>query len=76
MTFKLSDIDASEKVFIVFRGTPQLEGDLDSAKYTAEDMCEDVGDSATIMLIPRASLEHALKAVNHGVVLHALGEDD
>lgn len=73
-----NDIPTDQKLFIVFKGTPMIEGahSLEYAKDVAERMCEEPGDTATIMLITRHSLTHALKAVNHGVMIHALDEDD
>lgn len=76
MAFNWDDLERDEKVYIVFHGTPMVESELNYAERTAEEMCTEAGETATIMLIPRASLLHALKAVNHGVMLHALGDDD
>lgn len=74
MAFDWDEIPTDEKCFIVVRGVPMVEGanSLSYAEEIARDMCPEPGDKATILLVPRASLTHALTAVNHGVVLHAM----
>ena len=73
MAFKFEDLMTDEKCYLVFKGTPSPAWmDHNDAERLAAEMCEEAGDKATIMVIPRASLEHAMVAVNHGVVMHAL----
>lgn len=72
------EIPPDQKLFIVFKGTPMIEAasSLNYAQQVAEEMCPEPGDEATIMLISKHSLTHALKAVNHGVVIHSLNDDN
>jgi hypothetical protein len=77
----IADLPADRKVFIVFRGIPEViyikEGrdNMDAAQLAALCITEDTGDDATYMIVPTASLSYAMFTRNHGIVTHALQEE-
>lgn len=79
------DIATEDKVYIVFEGRPKVfynhtaqsgPGSLRHAEGEAVRLAEASEGEATIMCVPKASVEIALLAKYHGVVIHALDEDE
>lgn len=79
------DIATEDKVYIVFEGRPKVfynhtpqsgPGSLSHAEGEAYRMAEVSEGEATIMCVPKASVEVALLAKYHGVVIHSLDEGD
>ena len=79
------DIATEDKVYIVFEGRPKVfynhtpesgRGSLAHAEGEAVRMAEASETEATIMCVPKASVEVALLAKYHGVVIHSLDEDE
>src|ERR1044072_1053463 len=78
-------IATEDKVYIVFEGRPKVfyshtpqsgPGSLCHAEGEAHRMAEASEGEATIMCVPKASVEIALLAKYHGVVIHSLDEDE
>lgn len=79
------DIATEDKVYIVFEGRPKVfynhtpdsgPGSLRHAEGEAVRIAEACEGEATIMCVPKASVEIALLARYHGVVIHSLDEQD
>jgi len=73
------DIAPEDKVYIVFKGKPsvwyqhdKLDSSLQHAEEEAARKAEEDQDEYTIMCVPKASVEIALVAKYHGVVIHSL----
>lgn len=80
---QLNEIAPEDKVYIVFKGKPSVWYDhndhpptgrssLQYAEDEAARKAEEDQDEYTIMVVPKASVEIALVAKYHGVVIHAL----
>lgn len=77
---QLQDIAPEDKVYMVFRGKPSVWYDhaetgrsaLQHAEDEAARKSEEDQEDYTIMVVPKASVEIALVARYHGVVIHAL----
>ena len=63
-----------DKCYIVVKGRPDVwyGNSLPEAERVAAERAEQDRDEYTIMSVPRASVDMALVAKYHGVVLHAL----
>lgn len=82
---QLQQIAPEDKVYIVFEGRPKVfynhtpesgPGSLNHAEGEAARLAEASQGEATIMCVPKASVEIALLAKYHGVVIHSLDEDE
>lgn len=81
------DIAPEDKVYIVFKGRPSVwyghakdtdagRSLLEYAEEEARRRAEEDQDEYTIMCVPKTSVEIALLAKYHGVVIHSLDERD
>ncbi len=80
---QFSDIAPEDKVYIVFEGKPKIwynhpglagSESLRHAEEEASRLTEETQIDHTIMVVPKASVEIALVARYHGVVIHAFDE--
>lgn len=77
---QLTDIAPEDKAYIVVQGRPRVwycnsengATALINAEEQAGRLCEETQEEYTVMCVPRASVDIALVAKYHGVVLHAL----
>jgi hypothetical protein len=80
----LSDMPNTEKVYIVFRGVPSVfyigsdkssgYNALKDAEENAKDKTEQTQETHSILCVPKESVEIALAAIYHGVVIHSMEE--
>ena len=77
--FKITDLDHEDKVFIVFKGIPEVVyvGDgsraYDTARERALALAEDTNRDTTFMLVPKECVDTLSMVVhNHGFMIHAL----
>jgi hypothetical protein len=84
---QLNEIASEDKVYIVFKGKPSVWYDhndpalinysaLKNAEEEATHKAEEDQSEYTVMVVPKASVEIALVAKYHGVVIHCLDELD
>lgn len=68
------EFPSEDKCFIVVKGRPDVwyGNSLPEAERVAADRAEQDQGEYTIMSVPRASVDMALVAKYHGVVIHAL----
>lgn len=76
---QLTEIAPEDKAYIVVQGRPRVfyvngpggQALLDAEEKAAE-MCAQSHEDYTVMCVPRASVDVAIVAKYHGVVMHAL----
>ena len=64
----------NNRVYILFRGTPNTFFDLQEAEEMAAELCERDHEDYTILSVEADVKKSGIVARCHGVVLHALDE--